>query len=179
MPYLNFEFKAKAENILALEKKIQLLGPLFIGEDHQVDTYFNVPAGRLKLREGNIESALIFYERKNIAGAKQSDIILFEHRPDENLKKILVKVNGIKVVVEKFRRIYFIENVKFHFDSVKDLGEFVEVEAIDQDGKIDIEKLKQQCDYYSSFLGISPSDYIAISYSDMLLQDKQSFIIRH
>jgi len=31
------------------------------GTDHQIDTYFNVKEGRLKLREGNIENNLIFY----------------------------------------------------------------------------------------------------------------------
>ncbi len=169
MPHLNFEFKAKATDLATLENKLKQLNPEFIGEDHQVDTYFNVPHGRLKLREGNIENALIYYERQNVAGAKQSDVLLYQHQPDKNLKDILVKLHGIKVIVDKRRRIYFVENVKFHFDTVKNLGTFIEVEAIDKSGEIGIEKLKEQCSYYADYCGIKTSDYISLSYSDLIL----------
>lgn len=169
MATVNFEFKARAADIAALENKLQTLNPVFIGEDHQIDTYFNVSTGRLKLREGNIENSLIYYERINTAGAKQSDIILYQHKADQSLKDILIKTAGIKTVVDKKRKIYFIDNVKFHFDVVEGLGTFVEVEAIDRDGSIGIEKLQQQCNHYANFLNIAPADYIAFSYSDMLL----------
>jgi adenylate cyclase, class 2 len=170
MATINFEFKAKAEDINGLEKKLLTLDPIYIGEDNQADTYFNVPTGRLKLREGNIENSLIYYERINTAGAKQSDILLYHHQPDKTLKEILIKVNGIKVIVDKKRKIYFMENVKFHFDVVDGLGTFVEVEAIDRNGDIGIEKLKEQCNFYADFLEIKSDDYIALSYSDLILE---------
>ncbi|MBS1509902.1 MAG: class IV adenylate cyclase [Bacteroidetes bacterium] len=174
MPTINFEFKARAGNIAALETQLLTLNPQFAGEDHQVDTYFNVPEGRLKLREGNIENALIFYERKNTAGAKQSDIILYQHQPDKNLKDILTRVNGIKVVVDKRRKIYFINNVKFHFDTLEGLGTFVEVEAIDRSGAIGVEQLQEQCNYYARFFGIEQENYVAQSYSDLIMQKNAS-----
>ena len=170
MPILNFEFKAGTDELDNLEKKLLKLNPIFIGEDHQTDTYFNVSKGRLKLREGNIENALIWYERKNTADAKQSHILLYKHQPDETLKEILITVNGIKVIVQKIRQIYFIENVKFHFDTIKELGSFIEVEAIDKDGSIGIEKLKEQVKHYASILNINKTDLIDVSYSDMLLK---------
>ncbi|MBL0146366.1 MAG: class IV adenylate cyclase [Chitinophagaceae bacterium] len=135
-----------------------------------MDTYFNVPNGRLKLREGNIENALIYYERENRDAAKQSNVLLYQHNPNISLKNILIKTNGIKAIVDKNRKIYFIENVKFHFDSVEGLGTFIEVEAIDNDGKIGVQKLQEQCDYYKTFLGISDKDILAESYSDMILR---------
>ncbi len=170
MSHVNFEFKARAANIKQLEEKLLTLNPFFKGEDHQTDTYFNVEVGRLKLREGNIENALIWYDRQNIADAKQSDIILYQHQPDKSLKDILIKMHGIKVVVDKTRRIYFIDNVKFHFDLVKELGTFVEVEAIDSNGSIGIDKLKQQCDFYFNFFELNKSDFENYSYSDLLLE---------
>ncbi|MBC7588341.1 MAG: class IV adenylate cyclase [Chitinophagaceae bacterium] len=169
MAILNFEFKARASNLFLLENKLLELNPTFIGEDHQIDTYFNVSTGRLKLREGNIENALIYYERENTTDAKQSDILLYQHKPDKALKDILIRVHGIKTIVDKKRKIYFIDNVKFHFDHVQTLGTFIEVEAIDKDGSIGIEKLKQQCSYYAELFGIKPADYEAFSYSDLLL----------
>ena len=168
--HINYEFKASCNNLEALEVKLKELNPAFIGIDHQVDTYFNVPDGRLKLREGNIENSLIHYNRINTADAKQSDVSLYQHQPDKNLKEVLSKALGIKIVVDKKRKIYFIDNVKFHFDEVNELGSFVEVEAIDHDGSIGIEKLKQQCDYYIQLFGITEDQFIAESYSDLLVK---------
>jgi adenylate cyclase class IV len=68
------------------------------------------------------------------------------------------------------RRIYFIENVKFHFDTIDELGTFVEVEAIDNTGNIGIEKLKEQCRKYAELFEIKSEDYISLSYSDMILE---------
>jgi predicted adenylyl cyclase CyaB len=164
----NFEFKARTEDLNKLEQKLLGLNPVFKGEDHQVDTYFNVPSGRLKLREGNIENALIYYERPDTPDAKQANIILYKHKPEKSLKDILTKINGIKTIVDKTRRIYFIENVKFHFDSVNDLGTYIEVEAIDDTGEIRLEKLKEQCSMYFSFFGLKKSDFVDKSYSDLI-----------
>lgn len=152
---------------------LQRHNPLFIGEDHQIDTYFNIPKGRLKLREGNIENALIHYEREDFAGAKSSHVLLYHHKADKALKEILIKTLGIKAVVDKRRRIYFIENVKFHFDTVDGLGTFIEVEAIDKDGSIGKDKLQAQCNKYVTLFGINAEDYCSVSYSDMVLQKAQ------
>ena len=170
MTHLNIEFKAKTNDIIALEKKLLSLNPQFIGEDHQKDTYYNVNTGRLKLREGNIENALIWYQREDVSGAKQSDILLYKHAPDEALKNILIKLHGVKIIIDKIRKIYFVENVKFHFDRVEGLGTFVEVEAIDSTGEIGIEKLKEQCNFYINFFEIKTEDFMKKSYSDMMME---------
>jgi len=166
--HINYEFKAGCNDIEALESKLKKLNPLLIGTDHQVDTYFNVPNGRLKLREGNIENSLIHYHRVNTASTKQSDVTLYQHPADKNLKELLSKALGVKIVVNKKRKIYFIGNIKFHFDNVNELGSFIEVEAIDKDGSIGIEKLKEQCSNYAQFFNITEDQFIAESYSDLL-----------
>ena len=170
MQILNYEFKARTTRLKEIEERLLTLNPVFKGTDLQVDTYFNVPDGRLKLREGNIENSLIYYKRENIAGAKQSEVLLYKHNPDKSLKEILVRSNGIKIIVEKQRLIYFIANIKFHFDTIADLGTFVEVEAIDATGEIGIERLQAQCNYYADFLEIKEVDYVSESYSDLILK---------
>ena len=75
---------------------------------------------------------------------------------------------GIFKIVDKQRRIYFIGNVKFHIDEVKGLGSFVEIEAIDEDGNIGLEKLNGQCGYYMELFGLSEEDLVEGSYSDMV-----------
>ncbi len=168
MPIKNIEFKAKVEALESFEKKLLMLHPEFRGLDHQVDTYFATGDKRLKLREGNIENALISYIRANTSGAKQSEIILYKHEPDASLKQILTLHFGIQKVVDKLRKIYFIDNVKFHFDEVKGLGYFIEVEAIDTNNLLTTDTLKNQCDYYFEFFGFEKSMLVDCSYSDML-----------
>ena len=75
----------------------------------------------------------------------------------------------VKVVVDKWRHIFFIDNVKFHVDEVKDLGAFVEIEAIDDQGLKSDEDLGIQCTYFQKQLGIIPDQLCRDSYSDMLL----------
>lgn len=169
MAIINIEFKAKVTDIGFAENKLLTLNPDYKGEDNQTDTYFSVNEGRLKLREGNIENALIWYKREDIAGVKRSDILLYKHSPDKALKDILTKLHGVKVIVDKKRRIWFIDNVKFHFDEVKGLGSFIEVEAIDNNGDIGIEKLEEQCNFYVTFFGLNHGDFLKESYSDILL----------
>lgn len=165
----NFEFKAKVDGIESYEAKLLTLNPEYKGLDHQADTYFNVKQGRLKLREGNIENSLINYDREDVAGSKESQIILYRHTPDKALKDILTRQLGIKTVVEKRRKIYFIGHVKFHFDVVENLGTFIEVEAIDDHNEFTLEELKAQCDHYFRFFELKESDLVDQSYSDLLM----------
>ena len=171
MKIKNFEFKARVDSIEAYENKLLNLNPVFKGTDHQIDTYFNVTKGRLKLREGDIENALINYDRENINDAKQSDVILYQHEPNVALKNILTKQLGVKITVDKKRKIYFIDNVKFHFDEVKGLGTFLEVEAIDSNESFNIEQLKEQCDKYFNYFGLDKSQLVDKSYSDLVEQE--------
>lgn len=168
MNITNIEFKAKVESIDSYEKRLLQENPRFIGFDNQTDTYFDVPVGRLKLREGNIENALIHYYRENTASSKKSEIILFKHKPDAALKQILTLQFGIKTIVKKERKIYIIENVKFHFDNIEGLGEFVEVEVIDEKGDIPRTIMQKQCDTWQTFLRINDTQLVKESYSDLL-----------
>jgi adenylate cyclase class 2 len=166
---LNIEIKARCIRHDDIRDILESHNAVSHGVDHQSDTYFNVPFGRLKLREGTIENALIHYDRSNTSGPKQSNVLLYDTTPLSSLKKILTKALGILTVVDKQREIYYIDNVKFHLDHVQDLGDFVEIEAIDRDGTIGREKLLQQCRYYMNLFAIRDEDCIATSYSDMLL----------
>jgi predicted adenylyl cyclase CyaB len=169
MNFLNIEFKARCSDFGSVRAVLEQHGCEFMGVDHQVDTYFNVPRGRLKLREGSIENNLIYYEREDRAGSKRSGGLLFENAPGSTLKDVLIRSLGVKVVVDKRREIYFVDgNVKVHLDEVKGLGSFVEVEAIDYDGSIGEVRLQAQCDRYMTEFGVSRADLIAESYCDLI-----------
>lgn len=169
MQHINIEIKAKSENHNQIRKILNSKNAEFKGVDYQIDTYFKVNFGRLKLREGNIENYLIYYNRENKKGPKQSDILLYKTNPS-NLKEILENSLEILVVVDKKREIYFIDNIKFHLDNVKNLGTFVEIEAIDYERNLDKSKLLKQCNKYLDLFNIPQDNLISVSYSDLLLQ---------
>lgn len=176
MGHINIEIKARCNNQNEIRKILKSRKADFKGIDHQIDTYFKVSFGRLKLREGEIENYLIFYKRENKKGPKKSQIILFKSNPSSPLKQILVKSLGVLVIVDKKREIFFIKNVKFHLDVVKKLGKFVEIEAIDQDGNIDKAKLLEQCNYFLKLFKIKNKDLIENSYSDLLIENIYKFL---
>jgi predicted adenylyl cyclase CyaB len=167
--FLNVEIKAKCSDPSFVRDYLISSGAEFKGVDEQTDTYFNTAYGRLKLREGNIENNLIYYDRPDKAGPKDSDFILVKVEDAEGLKQSLEKANGIKVIVKKKREIYYIRNIKFHIDEVPGLGSFVEIEAGNKLADLPKEELKKQCDYYIQAFRIQEEDLINVSYSDLLI----------
>ena len=170
MGFIISEFKARVEDMASLEARLLELHPRFIGCDHQVDTYFNVPHGRLKWRKGNVENALIFYLRSNEASVRTSRVIMEPLQPGSALPELIRELYDVLVVVDKQRRIYRLDHVKFHLDKVAGLGLFAEVEVIDESGTGDEASLREQAEYFRNFLGIPEQAILSESYSDLLLR---------
>ncbi|MEP7278443.1 MAG: class IV adenylate cyclase [Bacteroidota bacterium] len=170
MSFINVEIKARTNRAPEIRAYLLAQNAVYKGIDLQIDTYFNAVNGRLKLREGNIENNLIYYERENQAGPKQSNFSLLEVADPQALKVMLSAAMGINVTVQKQREIFFIGNVKFHLDTLLQLGSFVEIEASNKYSPLQVEELREQCNFYMQAFGIAPADLINLSYSDMLLE---------
>lgn len=175
MAHLNVEIKARCTNVAAVRTYLQENNADFKGVDNQTDTYFNVASGRLKLREGTIENNLIFYQRENKLGPKNSFFQLVKVEDAAGLKQVLTNANGIKIVVRKKREIYYLQNVKFHIDEVNGLGIFIEIEAGNLLADVSEKELLAQCHYFMNAFSIEESDLLKYSYSDLLL-DKEATI---
>ena len=165
----NVEIKARCPDRGRVRKALIEDGAVSNGVDLQVDTYFRVSRGRLKLRESRFGDCLIHYHRPDQPEPKESDIHLEPLPAGHGMKVLLMRAYDVLVVVRKDREIHWIENVKFHLDQVPGLGEFVEIEAIDADGRLGPEHLLAQCRHFMERLGIDESDLLEGSYSDMLL----------
>jgi len=174
MSYLNVEIKAKCNNVAFIRNYLISVNASFKGIDEQTDTYFNVINGRLKMREGNIENNLIYYERSNQAGPKNSNFNLLKIENATELKEVLSKAIGIKIIVKKIREIYYAGNVKFHIDEVPGLGSFVEIEAGNIKADLSQKQLQEQCEFYLKEFGIDEKDLIEVSYSDMLMENNNT-----
>ena len=168
MSFINREFKAVCADPDRIRALLAERNAEYVGRDHQVDTYFHVPYGRLKLREGSIEHSLIHYHREDRAGIKTSHVSLYRPDPDPALKEILTAALGVRIVVDKQRDIYYEDNVKIHVDHVEGLGSFLEVEAIQRSTEHTEETLQQQCDMYASLFDVQEEEYISVSYADLV-----------
>ena len=163
------EIKARCREIDSIRPILERLGARLQGTDRQTDTYFQVSHGRLKLRQGNIENVLIFYQRQNQKAAKRSDVHLYPCSDSAQLLALLSAALPPLVVVRKERQIFWLENIKIHLDHVAGLGSFVEIEAIDLKQTKTETELHTQCRDLQNQLGIQESEMVDCSYSDMLL----------
>ena len=168
MSHLNVEIKARCADPEAVRDALRQHGAERRGLDHQIDTYFACASGRLKLRRGNIETALIHYQRADQAGPKESHVCLYHPHDADALEALLRAALEVRVVVDKQREIWFAGNVKMHVDEVEGLGSFVEIEAIDDDGSHTRESLLAQCQTWMEHFGVSDEDLLTSSYSDMV-----------
>lgn len=169
----NIEIKARIGDFSNIRSVLADERAVCKDKDHQCDTYFSVPSGRLKIRAGSIENCIVWYERPDISGPKHCSyqIIPFE-RGDEKLaeiRELLEKSLGVTVQVVKEREIYFIGNVKIHLDTVAELGHFIEIEAIGEASLTD-DDLLCQCNHLLRRFDIHPESLVACSYSDMILE---------
>ncbi len=163
----NVEIKARCADLAAARERLTAVPHRFVGTDHQVDTYFRVPTGRLKLRQGTIETHLIAYHRSDQEGPASSTVQLYAPADAKALLHTLSHALSQLVVVDKQREIYFLDHVKVHLDQVEGLGTFVEIEAI---GEADAhEALLRDCRQTMQLLGVQHEDLVAASYSDLLI----------
>jgi adenylate cyclase, class 2 len=164
------EFKARMRDEKQVRAALKSLHPRVAGTDHQTDTYFHTSSGRLKLRQGNIENALIFYQRANAAKVRPSHVLLCEFSDlaqIRTIKRVLASALGIAAVVDKVREIYFVDNIKIHLDRVQGLGKFLEVEAFVKNGNL--RRARKQAGHIKDLFGVLPEDILAHSYSDLIL----------
>ncbi len=126
------ELKAELTSLKAIRNKLVQSAAERIGIFHQIDTYYEVPKGRLKLREvtGKKDAELIYYERENIAEPKITYAFILAIQEPKALKRILNQIMHISAVVDKTREIYFYQGVQIHLDNVKGLGSFIEFERV-------------------------------------------------
>lgn len=166
----NIEIKARVADRAALERIVAGLadsGPEILEQD---DTFFAVPAGRLKLREfAEGASELIFYHRSDTAGPKPSHYRIAPLPAAEPLRGMLADALGNAGRVRKRRTLYLVGPTRIHLDQVEGLGDFMELEVVlnenqsPAEGTAIADQLLQQ-------LEIPASALIRTAYVDLLSQ---------
>lgn len=163
----NIEIKAKVSNLERPRQIALELGAQSAGTDYQKDTYFRTPQGRLKLRESRLSgNQLIPYVRSDLSGPKRSDYLLIPIENAERCRALLGEILGTETVVEKVREIYLLRNVRIHLDTVKDLGTFIEFEAVSTGTDTDSDTAQVE-DLMAKF-DLAPQQLLKNSYRELI-----------
>jgi homotetrameric cytidine deaminase len=175
-PRRNVELKARDADPQATLRRARELGASDEGILRQRDTYFGRARGRLKLRElldqpGRAE--LIAYQRPDDAQARTSAYRIAPVADPEAVRGALDAALGTRVVVDKRRHLLLYENVRIHLDEVEGLGAFVELEGVAA-ADSDLTRERELVERLSRELQLG--EPIAVSYSDLLLDDPQALL---
>jgi len=160
--------KARCCDLAAAERAARELGARPAGILEQVDTYFHVANGRLKLRETTGKAAeLIWYARADSVEFRGSDYYVIAVADAVAMQEAMGRAMGVRGAVRKRRTLLLWENVRIHLDRVESLGDFLEFEAVisDEAGEaISHQRLRT----LARALSIHDDDRLAVSYSDLL-----------
>jgi len=168
-PRRNVELKAVDPDPEETLRRALAAGAEDRGLLRQRDTYFAVSGGRLKLREQDDGATLIAYRRADEARERPSAYHLVSVPDPGALRAALGDVPGVRVVVEKHRRLLIWERtVRIHLDTVTGLdGAFVEIEAVAGPGS-DLAREHDQVARLRAILTIADDMIRGGSYSDLL-----------
>jgi adenylate cyclase len=127
----NVEIKAKISDLTLLRRRVEAVaqgGPILI---EQEDTFFDCPKGRLKLRRfSDREGELIFYQRPDAEGPRESQYSISPTSDPQILTMVLSHAYGVRGVVRKRRTLFWIGQTRIHLDEVDGLGTFLELEVV-------------------------------------------------
>ena len=172
---VNVESKTHGVDLDAVASLAAALGARFEGELAQVDTYFRVRRGRLKLREishhtpggrVSVSAELIRYERPDESGPRVSSYERTEIGDVAGCRTQLEAEHGVRGCVRKRRQLWTFDSTRIHLDRVETLGDFVELETISagSPGPAD----RREHDRIASALALDPSATLEGSYIDLL-----------
>lgn len=166
----NIEIKARIGSVEALAAKVAALadqGPVEIMQD---DTFFKCERGRLKLRMLSANAGeLIFYQRPNQTGPKESFFIISLTAAPDSLREALSFAYGQAGRIRKHRTLYLVGRTRVHLDRVEGLGHFLELEVVLSEGEPSETGVKEARNLMAA-LGIAPADLIEGAYFDLLAQ---------
>ncbi len=168
----NIEIKARVDSLDnsldGLAERARTLGFYFSETLEQEDIYFSVPRGRLKLRLiPSRPGQLIFYERPDTAGPKESIYEIVQVEEGRKLAVLLGTTLGVRGKVLKTRQVFLRGNVRLHLDQVEDAGSFIELEAVVHEHDTE-ERAAKEVDNLLSYLGVPPTALMRESYIDLL-----------
>jgi len=130
----NIEIKARVDDLAAVQDLAEALADGPAETFTQDDTFFAVPAGRLKLRVfADGTGQLIHYQRADEGGPKLSDYVITPVAEPDSLREALTRACGQLGRVRKQRTLLLAGQTRIHLDRVEGLGDHLELEVVLRD----------------------------------------------
>ncbi|MBU0755868.1 MAG: class IV adenylate cyclase [Planctomycetes bacterium] len=168
----NIEIKARVRDFTRMEEIARRLADSREVLD-QEDTFFKTENGRLKLRQITGRGGeLIFYERPDVSGPKQSNYLISPTKDTRGLLSVLSGALPLKGVVRKRRQVFFVGQTRIHLDEVEGLGHYMELEVVLKEGQ-EPEEGRAIAGHLMRELGVEDDDLIDRAYID-LIHEKSS-----
>ncbi len=125
----NIEIKIKIPSFRKYQNILKSLGLKPKALLNQKDVYYEAKKGLLKLRTENGRDSLIKYLRDEKSKERVSNYDVLKIS-DNSAEEFFNDIFMIKAVVEKKRILYLYKNTRIHFDKIKELGNFIELESV-------------------------------------------------
>ncbi|CAB3760691.1 class IV adenylate cyclase [Paraburkholderia solisilvae] len=165
----NIEIKARAPQFDLLRERAAALSPDAPLIFRQHDSFYDVPRGRLKLRQfdDGTPAELIFYQRDDRDGPKVSYYTRSPVTNPEAMHALLATALTTRCLISKERHVYLVGRTRIHLDRVDGLGDFIELEVVlaqdddEEGGEAEAHEMFRK-------LGVPESDLVAVAYVDLL-----------
>lgn len=166
----NVEFKAELRDARLAQAIARGLGATWVTTLEQTDTYYRVPAGRLKKRETPGEPAeFISYERADRTHPKLSHFTIYTEA--QARERFGERPLPVWLVVRKTRELFLLGNVRIHLDTVEGLGSFIEFEALVSTSH-NVAACHQAIADLRRQFGPAMGESIGCGYSDLLAKER-------
>ncbi|MHC5028720.1 MAG: class IV adenylate cyclase [Planctomycetota bacterium] len=162
------DFKAELRDLEVARRQCSLSGFVRIGVLEQTDRYFRLPDGRLKQRSAPGEPIeWLFYHRPNRISPKMSTFTILS---DEQARRRW-GAHSLHhwLTVRKTRELWMQGAARIHLDTVVDLGNFIEFEALVSRAH-DVRECHMMIAELRDCFGLVLGEPISVGYCDLVQQ---------
>jgi len=172
---IEVEVKARISNLKEIKRRILKLGGKRIGLLRQLDVYFKMPhekfsqhIGVLRVRRSN-NICTLTYKGPRLGTEEAREEITVTISDFETMLEILHKLGLTELVkISKDREIYKVDHIKISLDTVKGLGNFIELELTVS--KCEVSEIHTRLMQLLEKLGISKDAIEPLTYLELSLK---------
>lgn len=175
------EIKAKLKNREAVMKKLAEFGCVFEPEVTQLDTVYTLATGSLEAYDSN-KNYLRLRVKNNgkvlftIKQPQKNWLDKIEYETEVSSKEMMEKALLLMdykpaVTINKRRIITHYQGCEICIDDIDDLGSFIEMEQMTDDGNA--EEIQEKLFKFFEQLGISRSDRVEVGYDILMFQQNK------
>ncbi|MGE5409816.1 MAG: CYTH domain-containing protein [Clostridiales bacterium] len=164
---VNLEIKVELKSHKNVKTILKSIGAEFIGILKQKDIYFKGKSQLLKLRIQGNRYEFIRYNRDESGKTRWSKYVIIDMQ-GKMIPEFLQSILTVETVIEKRRELWYFDNTRIHLDTVKGLGQFLELETLVlKKGRKDAEN---RFNYMVNTLDLDVKGQIRSSYRTLMLK---------